>query len=139
MNNDEENLKIWNQVFSTPSQYVKPLEGKSYLSAIDAYYQIFLLTKTFGPCGIGWGYVIDDLKMGKEFVQCKVTVWYMNDGKKIELPPVIKMQPLRIGKQRRFDDDACTKVVTSALTKAISFLGFSADVFMGFHDRNQGC
>lgn len=131
----EDNLNLWYSVSETPKEWVKPIPGRTYLSSIDAYYQIEQATNKFGPCGKGWGYTINELKIGNKHVLCRLVVWYILDDQKYELPETVKMQPLYVGKYHKFDEDACTKVITASLTKSLSFLGFGADVFQGRHDK----
>ena len=70
-----------------------------------------------------------------------LTLWYMSQnsaGEKVKYRcgPVIATNQLVDGKGR-IDDEAYKKATTDALTKALSYLGFSADVFLGAFDDNR--
>ena len=140
----DKNLWLWRINEQTDPAHTKPVKlGRSF-TAIDPHYQVKRATETFGPIGQGWGWRLDESivqlqgKDGEVSLQkCVVTIWY-NDpksGERCECGPVIGMNLLTTG--GRVDEDAGKKAVTDALTKGLSYLGFSADVFMGLYDDSR--
>lgn len=136
---DIDNLRIWKigeQTDPTHTREAKPF-GK-IITAIDSYYQIKRATEAFGPIGIGWGYtaVEKEVFMGEQ-VQAvvKVSIWYIDPGDTLRRngPEVIASNPLKNDKGR-VDEEAYKKATTDGITKALSYLGFSADIFMGLYD-----
>ena len=45
--------------------------------------------------------------------------------------------PIAVDMKFRANDDCCKKLITSVRSKALSYLGFGADVFMGKFDDEQ--
>ena len=140
----DKNLWLWRLNEQTDPAHTKLVKlGRSF-TAIDPHYQVKRATETFGPVGQGWGWRLDESivtlqgKDGEVSLQkCVVTIWY-NDpksGERCECGPVIGMNLLTTG--GRVDEDAGKKAVTDALTKGLSYLGFSADVFMGLYDDSR--
>ena len=134
-----DNLRIWKigeQTDPAHTREAKPF-GK-VITAIDSYYQIKRATDAFGPIGIGWGYtaVEKEVFMGDQ-VQAvvKVSIWYIEPGDTLRRngPEVIASNPLKSDKGR-VDEEAYKKATTDGITKALSYLGFSADIFMGLYD-----
>jgi len=145
------NLRIWNAVEKTDPKHTKPVSfGARKFTSIDAHYQILRMTEQFGPVGEGWGYEAKHSieHMGDvHLAVCDVTIWWLGE----HLTPPSQMPaskprnhygPIRgtaelytVGK--RLDDDAPKKCLTDALTKGLSHLGLSADVFLGLFDDNK--
>ncbi|MCG8609196.1 MAG: hypothetical protein MI864_01550 [Pseudomonadales bacterium] len=149
-----DNLKIWSQVQKTDPECTKEFSGAGGYSgtSINATYMILQATKVFGPVGIGWGFdVVEDrvdegapLNLGvdnqpvinKKTHTIVLNLWYLLDGKKGEIKNIYGHTPFvyknKYGIQS--DDEAPKKSLTDAIKKALSMLGFSADVFMGQYD-----
>lgn len=134
-----DHLRIWNIASETDPAHTK--EAKPFgkvITAIDSYYQIKRATEAFGPLGLGWGYTATEREvvMGEQ-VQAvvKVVIWYVDPatGQRAEGPEVIASNPLKNDKGR-VDEEAYKKATTDGITKALSYLGFSADIFMGLYD-----
>jgi hypothetical protein len=74
-----------------------------------------------------------------ELAKCKVTLWY-RDPEAHEIishcGPVIGMNQL-VSKAGVPDDEAFKKATTDGITKALSYLGFSADIFVGLYDDSK--
>jgi hypothetical protein len=142
----ERNLRLWRQNEATDPAHTKPVTFGRKFTAIDGYYQLKRATETFGPVGIGWGWTTDeetikaDLPGGPVAIaKCKLSLWYRlpGNGNKVHtVGPVIGMNQL-ISPKGAIDDEAFKKATTDAITKALSYLGFSADVFMGLYDDSK--
>ena len=129
-----ENLEFWNKVEKTDPQYAKDITNSAYgAKAIDPQYQIYTATKEWGKCGESWGlknvdYKEIDVANGQVVLRCKATFFY--PGGEIEIAHA-GMLVRKSQHGLRVDTDAYKKVLTSCRSKALSFLGFNADVFMG--------
>jgi hypothetical protein len=103
-------------------------------------------TEAFGPFGQGWGWdseedvVVAVGPNGKTstLAKVKLTLWYRPkpEATVVMTGPVIAMN-LLVSSKDVPDEEAFKKATTDALTKALSYLGFSADVFMGKFDDNR--
>lgn len=142
------NLDLWNSVEKTDTKYTKPatVNGRTFTS-ITPTYQQKMATKAFGPRGIGWGVVpgseiFEYKEIGTTTLLIyKATLFYIYSGNRGELPMASTEQIAYITKggkgYLKIDDEADKKVRTSAMSKALSELGFNADVFMGLFDDHE--
>jgi hypothetical protein len=94
-------------------------------------------TEVFGPVGEGWGYhvshSVEVLTPNDSVIIASVSVWHSEPSN--VFGPVLGCKTLmRNGKT---DEDAPKKAMTDGLTKALSHLGFNADVFLGEFDGNK--
>jgi uncharacterized short protein YbdD (DUF466 family) len=85
--------------------------------------------------GLGWWYTIDDMDITDTMVICRLSLHYEIDGERSQPITVVSAAQRKMGTKN--DDDCFKKVVTDCLTKALSYLGFSADVFLGQFDDNK--
>ena len=138
------NMTIWEAVNKTDPRHTKKVAQRGGFTSIDAMYQVMRATEQFGPVGMGWGYncTHSTLDTGPAGVLafCDVSLWWI-DGER-EAKNIMEYGPVRgcnvlVDKTGRIDDDAPKKAMTDALTKALSHLGFSADVFLGLFDDNK--
>ena len=137
-NTKTKNLDIWNEVKETDPRFTKKVSfGARSFTSIDAHYQIRRATELFGPVGTGWGYDVSysTLTVGeKAFQFADVSIWISNRN---AMYGPVRGCNLLVDAKGRVDDDAPKKALTDALTKAISHLGFNADVFMGMFDSHK--
>jgi hypothetical protein len=83
------NLDLWNAVEKTDPKHTKPITGKSYQgNSPKPHYLVHKATETFGPCGIGWGFTIEDERIedgagGERLHLARVKVWYKWNGEHI--------------------------------------------------------
>ena len=153
-----ENLKIWDAVHKTAPSATRQsqISGRTETS-INGTYMFMQATKQFGPCGIGWGYDIAD-----ERIDRGAPIQFDADGNPIEYSethtimlrfwyklgddigsiisyghtPSKYMAGQGDNRYMKVDSEAPKKSLTDAIKKALSMLGFSADIFMGqFDDR----
>ena len=132
------NKRVWDQFKHTDPKFTKPFTkfGRT-LTTTDPMYQVMRMTDYFGPVGEGWTYevkytytdqnVFAELKIGWKQDTNKDFNWY---------GPVSAVNPLYNSKGS-LDDEAPKKAMTDAMTKAMSHLGMSADVFLGLFDSNK--
>src|SRR5574343_1175306 len=136
-------------------------------TAINPTYQYMKATEVFGPVGMGWGWRIEKedyiegaiikVKDSDQLVQEKnhvirIALWYritpqfvemMQDAEQFlgQVCEVIHFgQTIYVGTNKYgafTDEEAPKKSLTDAISKALSCLGFSADIHMGLYDSNK--
>lgn len=137
-----ENMKIWEALKTTDPKFTKKVEFGRKFTSINSQYQLQRMTEQFGPIGQGWGYHVAHSveRITEDYVLAiaDVSIWWA-DEKVASYGPVRGMSPIvERGKNGlHFDDDAGKKAMTDALTKGLSHLGLSADVFLGLFDDNK--
>jgi hypothetical protein len=156
-----DNLAIWDQVKQTDPDATKQYKGAGGFSgtSINSTYQVRKATELFGPVGIGWGWEIVSERIdeghpiagkdseGKAIIHDNVTtkvhtlhlrLWYMLDGKRGEVDHFGHTPFVYTNKHGvQMEAEPSKKSLTDAIGKALSMLGFSADIFMGeFDDQN---
>lgn len=140
-----DNLNLWNAVEKTPRAQTKAITGKSYQgTSPKPYYLVQKATETFGPCGIGWGFTIEDERIeegagGERMSIARIKVWYKWNGERGEVEHIggTQFSGVRSSGKPFTDEDAPKKSVTDALIKALSMIGFAGDIFMGRYDDSK--
>lgn len=140
-----DNLALWKSVETTPPSQTKAITGKSYNgTSPKPHYLVHKATETFGPCGIGWGFTIEDERIeegagGERMSIARVKVWYEWNGKRGEVEHIggTSFSGTRASGKPFTDEDAPKKSVTDALIKALSMIGFAGDIFMGRYDDSK--
>lgn len=131
----DNNLKLWKLVDETPKEYVKEVKFGRKFNAIDPYYRIREATKLFGTFGNQWGVKNAKFEFQNDLnlIIYTAEMWYSFKTDDLETQGVFPIQSsARLkNKEGKTDEDCVKKVATDALTKGLSMLGFSADVFMG--------
>ena len=113
------NLEMWESVEETDPKYVKRVEyGTRVFDAVDAYYRLKLATELWGPYGKTWGLYDIEYRFHENLAILKGVFKYP-DG---EFP---------ISNSIKVDTEFAKKIETDTITKALSRLGFCADVYMG--------
>ena len=145
-----DNLILWNAVVKTDPAYTKPFSrfGGFKGTAINATYLARKATEQFGPLGIGWGWNIVDEKYvngapiteaATEVVHVlRIKLWYIYGDKRGEIEHF--GQTTFVGKNKNglyTDEEAPKKSLTDAISKALSGLGFAADIHLGLYDDNK--
>lgn len=150
-----DNLKLWNSVEKTNPAYTKKAKvGGNNITAISPQFQILNATEQFGSYGKTWGFrnieldysitntpivlnVVDWNTKAKESINSilglvgfKATFFYPSG--EFEITNSIKI--FTDNKHSKIDDNYAKKLETDALTKALSKLGFNADIFLGKFD-----
>ena len=140
MEKQMDNLHIWNRVEQSDPKFLKQVSfGARSFTAIDPMYQIRCATAEFGPIGKGWGWINQtrfiDLSNGDKAVVADVQVWH---GELVNaFGPFTGCRKFFDAAKGRLAEDAPKMAVTDGLTKALSHLGFNADVFLGKMDGNK--
>ena len=142
------NLDLWDRVSKTNPDHTKKA-GR--FTAIDAYQQIRTATAEFGPVGEGWGWQVQSEQVIDGHAIVRIRFWWMQgDGDGHAGPYGIRhVHHLTHGRRvgyyeeygtaiiSRMKDEAFKSALTDAITKALSRLGFNADVFLGKFDSNK--
>ena len=130
------NLKLWQSVEKTDLAFTKFVNQRGGYTAISPQYQLMKATEAFGPYGLGFG--LSESELSFELLEMtgivihKAKFFYMLDGKRCEFPIHNAIEAQRTTKNGKFTDvDFAKKVETNTVSKALSKLGFNADVFMG--------
>lgn len=136
-----ENLKLWEAVATTDPKYTKAFNRAGGFSgtAINATYLMRKATAQWGPFGGKWGAKVEDERYvpgADETIihVLRIKFWHP-DGDFHSYG-----QTTFVGKNKHglfTDEEAPKKSFTDAITKALSLLGFSADVFLGLYDDNK--
>jgi len=131
----KDNLQLWSSVEKTNPAYTKKAKiGGMQITAIAPQYQIMMVTEKFGVYGKTWGFKNIELDYSLiekyDLVVFKGT-FFFPDGE-FEIINSIKLYINNA--KTMLDDNFAKKVETDALTKAISKLGFNADIFLGKFD-----
>lgn len=139
---NKDNTKLWHSVYTTDPAAVKPITGKQYKgNSPKPYWIIEQATKTFGPCGVGWGVQVVNERFERfsdteSLHVALVRVWYMFDGKRGEIEQMGQTRSSYVTSASKFivDEDAPKKSVTDGMVKCLSMLGFAGDIFSGRWD-----
>jgi len=126
-----DNLGLWRKVEKTDPAFTKEANnGRFKFTNVDPAYQCKQATELWGPYGDKWG--LCDIKLtvlasDPPSLMLHADFVYPNEGKQVFFPIIVDMK-LKAG------DDVCKKLQTTAISKSLSRLGFSADVYMGKFD-----
>lgn len=144
------NLELWNSVRTPDPKVTKGFKRGGGFSgtATNAVYLIQRATEHWGPMGGHWGVEIVDDKMlqgapivmegaviGHELVHM-IRINLRHPGGLV--PGIGQTTFVGLNKNGIFtDEEAPKKSLTDALSKALSWLGFAADIHMGLFDDNK--
>ncbi|QPN47344.1 hypothetical protein I5S86_10830 [Priestia aryabhattai] len=148
------NMRVWEKVQTTDTRFTKDAKvGGQQITSLNGTAMIMKATEVFGPAGIGFGWnVVEErfdkgaemfsgegdkrVSLGHELNHTiKITFWFVLDGQRGEIEQYGCTQYLYKSKYgTTTDGEAPKKSLTDAIKKALSMLGFSADVFLGMFD-----
>jgi hypothetical protein len=132
------NLDLWGKVEKTNPTHTKKANVRgNKITAIAPQHQIKNATEQFGVYGSKWGFnaiSFDYSMLEKTGIVVFNGVFYFPNG---EFPITSSISAYKDGAMTKPDADFAKKVETDALTKALSKLGFNADVFMGMYDDHK--
>lgn len=129
------NMDLWDSVCKTDPAMTRRVSQKGGFTAIDAQYQLKNATERWGPYGKAWGV--------KECVYSYVNDFGDNSGSISEVSlEAIFYYPsgdfeISTDIAYRKGGDSRKKLLTDLTTKALSKLGFNADVFEGKFNDNK--
>lgn len=137
------NLDLWCSVEKTNPAHTKSANVRgNKITAIAPQRQIKNATEKFGMYGVSWGFSNIDLDYSMlertGIVVFKGMFFYSTENtKQVSFPIISSISAFKDGAMQKPDADFAKKVETDALTKALSKLGFNADVFMGMYDDHK--
>ena len=133
-----ENLELYNKLRTPPKEALREiaagrLKGKT---DINPMWRIKALTETFGPCGIGWKYVIRDKRLettevGETAAFVDIELFYKWEGEWSEAIPGTGGN-MFVAKEKNgpyVDDECYKKALTDAISVAAKALGVGGDVY----------
>lgn len=133
-----ENLEIYNLLYETPANAIKEIKAGRLkgFTDINPMYRIYILTKTFGPCGFGWKYTIKNKEImdganGEKIAIVDIDLYFKWNGEWSEAIPGTGGSSF-IANERNgaYTSDECYKMaLTDALSVACKALGIGADVY----------
>ena len=132
------NLELWNKVEKTNPKHTKQANVRgNKITAIAPQQQIKNATEQFGIYGKDWGFnsiAFDYSMLERTGIVVFHGTFYFPNG---SFPITSSISAFRDNAMTKPDADFAKKVETDALTKALSKLGFNADVFMGLYDDHK--
>lgn len=140
---ENENLAYWSQLQETDPRYTKQFtRGGGFKGTdINPTWRFKRMTEVFGPCGLGWGWSIDQPLFrtvgDKEVVFVGVSVWWrpQPDPKSEQFHTGIQYGGTELS--GRTPDEALKMAVTDGLGKCMNALGLAADIYMGLFDDSK--
>ncbi|MGY2285206.1 hypothetical protein [Pseudomonas gingeri] len=150
----EQNMRIWGQVEKTDTRFTKKAKVNGQdITSLSGTAMVMKATELFGPVGIGWGWKIVEERfdegheiftgegdkracIGREIGHTvKISLWFTQDGQRGEIEQYgCTRYQYKTSYGMTTDGEAPKKSLTDAIKKALSMLGFSADVFLGLFD-----
>lgn len=133
---ESNNLELWQAFGKTDPKYTKAATTKGGFTSISAYYQIERATERWGVYGDTWG--LKDIKVDYSLLEttglavmsavfhCPVSMFEINNAYAV----------MAVGKGY-VDADFMKKLSTNTLTKALSMVGMSNDIFKGQFDDEE--
>jgi hypothetical protein len=153
----DKNMRVWDQVETTDHKYTKKAKVSGQeITSLNGTAMIMKATSLFGPAGIGFGWNVLEERFDKGIEifsgegdkryslghtsnhTVRILFWYMLDGQRGEIESYGCTNYIyKSSYGMSCDGEAPKKSTTDAIKKALSALGFSADVFLGlFEDRD---
>ena len=139
-----DNMRLWSKFKDTDPLHTKKVEFGRKFTAIDAHWQIMRVTEILGPVGEGWTYHVEHCveRLADDMILAIADVlirWKDGTGWNQYGPVRATCEFYAKNKSGKMmlDEDAPKKAMTDALTKGLSHLGVSADVFLGLFDDNR--
>lgn len=133
-----ENLEIYEKVRAVPDNAKKQIQAGRLkgMTDINPVWRIKVLTETFGPCGIGWKYIVKSQRLepgaNNEIAAFVDIDLYYKDGDVWSEPIPGTGGASFVAKERNgmYTSDECFKMaLTDALSVACKALGVGADVY----------
>lgn len=133
-----DNMTIYNAVRSVPDNAKKAINGGRLngKTNINPMWRIKAMTEQFGPCGIGWKYVIREKRLetgsnGEVAAFVDIDLYYKADGEWSDAVPGTGGATF-IAKENKglYTSDECFKMaLTDAISVACKAIGMGADVY----------
>ena len=131
-----ENITLWNDEKVIDPKHCKnvSVSGKHNFTNIDAYYLLEKATARFGAYGKGFGLKeglsIEEVHLG-DTILIKLNGIFFYEGGEFPVFNALKLMYKTSKGYDKVDEEAYKKIITNTIGKALSYLGFGADVYMG--------
>ena len=140
-----DNLRYYELLRKVPDYALKQIGAGRLkgMSDINPVYRIKAMTEAFGPCGIGWKYVITKQWLetyGQEVKAfCNIDLFIKVDGEWSDaIPGTGGSSVVAIERNGAYVSDECYKMaLTDALSVAMKSLGVAADVYYSKDKQGQ--
>jgi hypothetical protein len=141
-----ENMEIWGKLNQPPKWALKEIKGGRLngKTDINPQWRYQAATEIFGPCGVGWKYVLkrllsEDGCEGQKFAFAEIMFYHKVDGEWSDPIPGIggSMLVEKETKGLHASDEGYKMAVTDALSVAMKMLGVAADIYMGLWDGSK--
>jgi len=129
------NLQLWDSVEKTDPKFTKKVAFGRGFTSVDAMYQIKQATDKFGRYGHKWGIrdiSIDYVDAKEQKLAVLTAIFFSPEGEVSTSNSVFVVDA-----KGRVDEEFSKKLLTNTITKELSRLGFSADVFLGKFDDDR--
>lgn len=150
-NKTTETMSIWSEVENTDTAIAQPFNENGFSgTTVPAMHQIKAATKLWGPMGFKWGLSHQKYSIEKrsefdsryDVLVLSAELFYPYENTRVEISMEIEIDLWDYDEKLKTfskNNDARKKVRTGLLTKALSQLGFNADIYLGkFDDHQQG-
>lgn len=141
-----EKMELWNKVARPPVDALKQIKGGrlSGMTDINPQWRYRALTENFGPCGVGWKYIVDKkwLEPGADGNICAfadISLHIKVEGEWSDAIPG-SGGSMFVAKEKSglHTSDECYKMaITDALSVAAKALGLGADIYAGRWDGSK--
>ena len=147
------NLNLYEMLRNVPDAAKKPIQAGRLkgFTDINPMWRIKRLTEVFGPCGIGWWYVVVDMRTvstetGEIAAFVDIDLYYKTDGE-VSQPISGTGGSMLVAKEQHglyTSDEAFKMALTDAISVAAKALGLGADVYFSkdptsnYGERNTG-
>lgn len=137
-----DNLSLWNRHRTPHRDALKDFViQKRKMTSVDPMWVIRSATEEWGPMGELWGPEVVEMgvyDMG-DYLLHWIRIELRYPDAKIPVPAIGTTKMRYQGdKYVVYDDEAPKKSLTDAVTKALSWLGYGADIYMGRQDGKYG-
>ena len=135
-----DNMTIYDALRTPPGNAQKPITGGRLkgMTDINPMWRIKALTQQFGPCGLGWWYVIKDKRLepgsnGQIAAFVDIDLYYRWGGETSQpIPGTGGSMFVANDRSGAYTGDECFKMaLTDAISVAAKALGMGADVYWG--------
>lgn len=134
---EQTNMAIYSAVRSVPAEAKKAISGGRLngKTDINPVWRIKIMTDTFGPCGVGWKYIITRQwaeTYGNEVKAfCNIDLFIKSEGEWSDaIPGTGGAAMVEQGRSGAYvNDEAYKMALTDALSVAMKSLGVAADVY----------
>lgn len=141
-----DNLIIWENLKQVPAACIKPIKAGRLkgMSDINPQWRMQAMTHQFGPCGIGWKYIVtkkwlEDGSEGQKIAFVDINLFFKDNGEWSDAIPGTGGSSF-IAKETKglyTSDEAYKMALTDALSVAMKAIGVAADIYMGAWDGSK--